>query len=133
MQHLLDFIHEHTLEEQLYFVATSRSGDLELTWQRRVAPTHWQVRPSGREGPAELVHQRDLLLVLRARQADMVKIERELQAIVITQIAFADLVLRDASALLGTDSVRRAAITVHAGGGEQTAARAGHLSLLPRK
>src|SRR5262245_27197222 len=108
MQQLLDFIHEHTLEEQLYFIAPSRTGGLELTRQRPVAPDYWQVRPSACEGPAELVHRRNLLSALSARAVDMLKVERELQSIVVTQIAFADMVLRDASALLGTDGVRRA-------------------------
>ena len=160
MQHLLDFIHEHTLEEQLYLTAPSSAGDLELIWQRRVAPDYWQVRPSACEGPAELVRQRDLLSALSARRVDMLKVERELQSIVVTQIAFADMVLRDASALLGSDGVRRAVqghrvfmsdiqtaverlvdpsaqcratISVVAGGGQESAARSGHLRLLPQE
>jgi hypothetical protein len=154
MQHLLDFVHEHTLEEQLFFVVDTSVGELELLWQRRVAPEHWQLRFTQREGPAELVPRAQMLSVLETRRADVASVERELNSLVATQIAFADMVLSDADALLGHDVVRRAVrghqefigqpqaaieqltapprpkMTVLAGGGVPSATRSGHLTVV---
>jgi hypothetical protein len=158
MQHLLDFVHEHTLEEQLYFVVDVATGELELTWQRRVTPEHWQLRPRYCEGPAELVQRAQLLHTLAARSVDMSRVERELQSLIATQIAFADMVLSDANALLGADAVERAVLghqsfmgQLHAavervrqpatppspplvvlpGGGARSELRSGHLTVVP--
>jgi hypothetical protein len=108
MQHLLDFIHDHVVEEQLYLVVETPAGDLELIWQRSGSADVWQVRPSGCEGPWELVPRSDLLRHLAARAANMVDLERQLHGLVATQIVFADLILRDAHKLLGDDAVRKA-------------------------
>jgi hypothetical protein len=154
MQHLLDFIHEHTLDEQLYIVAETPAGPLELQWRRLDSPEHWHIRPHRCEGPWDRIHRANLLPSLDARYANMPAIERELKLLVTTQIAFADLVLRDASEQLGRDLVQQAVLghreflgelratvqqltasarpsmaIVH-GGGEQTTTRAGHLTLL---
>jgi len=157
MQHLLDFIHEHTLEEQLYLVVQTHAGELELIWQRHSEPEHWQIRPNKCEGPWELVERTRLLDALARRAIDLTRLERELTAMVLTQVAFADLVLRHATNLLGPDVVRRALIghrefmgelkaavdrltapppalrpsmRVVAGGGAQSDARAGHLNVV---
>jgi hypothetical protein len=108
MQHLLDFIHDHVVEEQLYLVVETPAGDLELMWQRSGIADVWQVRPIGCEGPWELVPRHDLLRSLEARAANMVDLERALHGLVATQIVFADLILRDAHKLLGDDAVRKA-------------------------
>jgi hypothetical protein len=107
MQHLLDFVHEHTLEERLYLVVDSPEGELELTWQRgAVHDGVWQVkRRNVDEAPAR-VHYGDLLDHLEAMGADMGAMGRELHALVMTQIAFADVVLRDATQLLGYETVQ---------------------------
>ena len=47
MKHLLDFIYDHVVEEQLYLVVETPAGDLELMWQRSGIADVWQVRPSG--------------------------------------------------------------------------------------
>jgi hypothetical protein len=110
MQHLLDFIHDHVVEDQLYLVVETPAGDLELIWQRAsssLADT-WQVRPSGCEGPWQHVPRNDLLRHLEVRGANMDDLERELHGLVATQIVFADLILRDAQKLLGDDAVRKA-------------------------
>jgi hypothetical protein len=153
MQHLLDFIQEHTLEEQLYVVAACPSGDLELFWRRGEPLEYWQVRPKHCEGPFEFVHRRDLLDHLAARNADMPAFKRELHAMLAAQIAYADLILRDASDQLGNDLVQRFVVgqqafieqlqeAVHVltaapprmklvqGGSAQTELRTGHLSLV---
>jgi hypothetical protein len=156
MQHLLDFVHEHTLEDQLYLVAHTPVGDIELLWRRGICPGEerlWQLRPYQCEGPWELVHAGDLLDHLEARGVDMNAIELELASMVATQIAFADLLLRNADEALGRETVQRArrgyqqfvselkltvdkltgsqsGMTVVAGGGDQTEARAGHLTLV---
>jgi hypothetical protein len=154
MQHLLDFIHEHTLEEQLYFVAATPVGELELMWRRGLGENLWEVRPNKCEGPWQPVHCGDLLEHLEERGVDMQAVERELQAMVVTQLAFADVVLRDATQLLGRDVVQRAvhrhrdfmtelqgaiqrlaspgraSMIVVPGGGDQTSAREGHLTVV---
>lgn len=105
MQHVLDFVHEHTLEEQLYLVVETGTGELELLWQRRQDPNSWQVREHRSEGPYELVARALLIDTLRAKGAIMDRVERELRAIAMTQIAFADMLLRDAHTELGRDFV----------------------------
>lgn len=108
MQYLLDFVHEHTLEEQLYLVVDTSDGQLELLWQRREDPGSWQVRPHRSEAGFETVARADLIDALRAKGADMGRVERELRAIAMTQIAFADMLLRDANECLGRDFVNAA-------------------------
>jgi hypothetical protein len=154
MQHLLDFIQEHTLEDQLYFVVQGPAGDLELLWRRGEAESHWQIRPRGYEGPTELVHRAELIQELESRRVDMNGVKRELNAVLAAQIAFADTVLRDADQKLGRTLVQRfvhghqtflrelqAAVeqlaprsqprmVVVQGGGAQTAMREGHLSVV---
>ena len=153
MQHLLDFIQEHTLEEQLYFAAPSRAGELELSWRRSEAPDFWHVRPRGREGPWELVPRGELIVELEARGTDMGAVKCELNAMLAAQIAFADMVLRDANQQLGEQVVerfvrghrdfivdlqaaieslapRKPSMVVVNGGGAQTETKAGHLSVV---
>lgn len=151
MQHLLDFIVEHSLETQLYFVAASPAGDLELLMKRSEHVDHWQVRPLRREGPLELVHRSQLIEHLEQRGANMEGVKRELHAMLAAQIAFADMVLRDANQELGPELVERfvaanqtfilqlkaaveqltrPAMQVVHGGGEQTTSRAGHLTIV---
>jgi hypothetical protein len=108
MQHLLDFIHEHTLEEQLYLVAPTPAGELELLWQRCPGQDNWQIRPRQCEGPYELIGRAELLGNLERRGVDMASVERELNVMAMTQIAFADLVLRDATRQLGAEFVDNA-------------------------
>jgi hypothetical protein len=110
MQHLLDFVHEHTLEEHLYLVVDTASGELELLWQRRHDAESWQLRPHQSEASSESVARSALLDTLRAKGANMERVERELRAIVMTQIAFADMLLRDANECLGRDVVESAVI-----------------------
>jgi hypothetical protein len=154
MQYLLDFIHEHTLEHQLYLSVRTSDGDLDATCQRQLGQDDvWAVRPRDGEAPAAVVHYGDLLEHLEERGADMAAIERELRTIIATQIAFADSVLRDATHVLGRDVVQRtvadqrglmrdlqitierlttpaASLALVDGGGAQTAVRAGHLTLV---
>lgn len=115
MQHLLDFIHEHTLERQLYFAVDTAEGELEMHWQRQVGEDDlWEVRLRESKGDEERVHYGDLLDVLEQRGADMAAVEQQLQALVVTQLAFADAVLRDATALFGVRAVDQAR-SVHRG------------------
>jgi len=154
MQHLLDFITEHTLEDQLYFVTQSPAGELALLWRRTEAAHHWQLRPKGREGPAELIARSGLIQELEARGVDMLGVKCELHAMLSAQIAFAELVLRDADRQLEPELVRRfvlghqgfirglqsaverltapprPSMLIVQGGGERTQLRAGHLSLV---
>lgn len=154
MQHLLDFIHENTLERHVYLVVASPEGDLELSWQHQpVADGLWHVRPHRSQEPGTLIHYGDLLDFLESLGADMQALERELEALVITHVAFADGVLRQARQVLGAELVQQtlmdqrafasqlqAAVTrmiqpvrsmkVVPGGGAQTRARTGHLTLV---
>jgi hypothetical protein len=154
MQQVLDFIHDHTLEQQLFLIVTTPAGDLEVLWSRWDGFDHWHVKPHRCEGPAELIQHARLLEHLRARDADMAALERELFAMAATQIAFADVVLRDAAHVLGHDVVRdmlaghrdfmselraavqkliakpRPSMNVVQGGEAQTTLRNGHLSLV---
>ena len=108
MQYLLDFAHDHTLEDQLYLVVATATGDLELLWERRNDPNSWQLGPYRSEVAWERVERSRLIDELSARKARMDRVEQELRAIVMTQIAFADMVLRDAEASLGRETVRKA-------------------------
>jgi hypothetical protein len=154
MQHLLDFVHEYTLEPQLYCVLGSPAGELELLWNRRTDASHWQLRPHKSDGPWEAIARERLIDTLAARGADMLRLERELHAIVSAQIALANMLLCSASELLGKDAVRDALVghqefareltctitrlttsarprmTVVQGGGVQSKTRAGHLMLV---
>lgn len=155
MQHLLDFIHDHTLEEQLYLVVQTPAGELELLWQRCPGQDNWQIRPRLCEGPWERVARAELLGSLERRNVDMAGLERELNAMAMTQVAFADIVLRDAAKQLGRDFVQQAVqgheqflnqlqaalqrligpararpdMVMHTGGGAQSATR-GRLTLV---
>jgi hypothetical protein len=107
MQHLLDFIQKHTLEEQLYLVVQCPAGELELQWRRADALDHWHIRPSRCEGPWARLHRSDVIDELESRHVDMAGVKRELTAMLAAQIAFADLVLRDAKQELGPELVER--------------------------
>lgn len=111
MQHLLDFVHEHTLEEQLYIVVEVAEGELELLWQRRHHPSSWQLRPHKSDAPYELVERDSLLATLDKRGANMERVETELRAIVMTQIAYASLLLGDARASLGEEMLEAATLS----------------------
>jgi hypothetical protein len=154
MQHLLDFIHDHMVEEQLYLVVETPAGDLELIWHRNGDADHWEVRPSGIEAPWQRVPRRQLLPHLADRNANMVDLERELHGMVATQIVFADIILRDAHRLLGDGAVRdalhsyrefvvllqasvrqlleatRPSLVVVAGEADLTPTRSGHLTVI---
>jgi hypothetical protein len=156
MQHLLDFIHNHVVEEQLYLVAETPAGELELLWQSSAGGEFWQLRPNRCEGPWQRVARGELLGNLQGRGANMVAVERELHGLVATQIVFADLILRDARKLLGADAVRdalhsyrefvallqaavhalvasdsaRPTLTVVNGDAAQTPTRSGHLTVI---
>src|SRR6185312_12016210 len=108
MQHLLDFVHEHTLEEQLYMVIEVATGELELLWQRRHHPGSWQLRPHKSDAPHELVQRETLLASLEKRGANMERVETELRAIVMTQIAYASLLLGDARTSFGEELLEAA-------------------------
>jgi hypothetical protein len=102
MQHLLDFIHKNSLEQQLYLVVEAGTGPLSLTWQRQAETDDlWEVQPVAGDEPAEHVHSGDLLDHLEGREVDLADLERELRAVVLTHVAVADVVLRDAKQVLG--------------------------------
>ena len=108
MQHLLDFLHQHPLEQHFYLVVDSADGELELSWRRHSADDLWQVRKHKPNAKAELVHYGDLLEHLDDRGADMKAVERELSALLVSQLAYADTVLRDAEQIFGREFVERA-------------------------
>lgn len=154
MQHLLDFVHEHTLDEQLYCVLPTPSGDLALQWRRQVDTLGWELWPLKEKGPVEQVPRSQLLARLSARGANLELFERELRAIIAAQIVVAHHLLRDAKTLLGADIVQdilhghelfaselsrtvasltapeRPALQVVKGGGVRSDGRAGHLALV---
>jgi hypothetical protein len=107
MQHLLDFIHEHNFEQQLYLAVQTPEGSLRLTWQRQEnLDDLWQVSAAD-GGEPELVHCGDLLDHLEERGVDLAAFARELRGIVLTQLEVADILLRDAKQLLGPEVVQR--------------------------
>lgn len=108
MQHLLDFIHEHSLDQQLFLVVETPEGALSLTWRRdEAADGLWDVGSASDEAPGERVHYGDLIDYLEEREVDLTALEHELRAIVLTHIAVADIVLRDARQALGPEVVQR--------------------------
>ena len=138
----------------MYMVLPSSEGDLELSFRNDPGQDGvWQVRLLGNQEEGERIHYGDLLDALELRGADMHAMERELQALIATRIAFADMVLRQAKQVLGADAVQRSLaahrefelqllaavarllpaaqpVTLLAGGGAQTATRTGHLKLV---
>lgn len=130
MQHLIDFIHEHTLDENVYLVVESTIGECELTWNRHRDGECWRLRPKATPGDGAnaegatdeaaaaeqgegwtRVPRAELIERLRGLQVNMRGFEAELRAIVTTQIVFADMVLADARKALGRDAVRRAVLS----------------------
>ena len=125
MQHLLDFIHEHNLEEQLYLVVETPEEAISLTWRRQPgADDQWEVQSATGEGEVELVHYGDLLDHLEEREVDLASVERELRAIVLTNIAVADVVLRDGRHVLGNEAVQRRLFELRASASQLSAAPA---------
>jgi hypothetical protein len=125
MQHLLDFIHEHNVEQQLYLVVEAPDGALSLTWRRQAgADDEWEVQSATGEGAIELVHYGDLVDHLEEREVDLAAVERELRAIVLTHIAVADVVLRDARQVLGNEAVQRRLFELRASASRLSAAQA---------
>jgi hypothetical protein len=105
MQYLLDFVHDHALEEQLYCVLPSAAGELELTWRRPADADHWLVRRTNTADPARRVSRVQLLGYLAERGADLEFFERELMVSVCAQVALAFQLLTDARRTLGTETV----------------------------
>ncbi|HET8935128.1 MAG TPA: hypothetical protein VFN67_16885 [Polyangiales bacterium] len=125
MQHLLDFIHEHSLDQQLFLVVETPEGALSLTWRRNEdADGLWDVSPASGEQPGEQVHYGDLLDHLEVREVDLAAFERELRAIVLTHIAVADIVLRDARRALGPEVVQQRLLELRATATKLSAAQA---------
>lgn len=154
MQHLLDFVHEHVLDEQLYCVLPSPSGELALQWRRRDDASRWELKRLKEEGPVEYVHRGALVTRLTELAADVALFECELRAIIAAQVVVADHLLRDARARLGADVVQeilhghelfaselsrtvsslvtpaRPALQLVCGGGARSDVRTGHLALV---
>lgn len=125
MQHLLDFIHEHSLDQQLFLVVETPEGALSLTWRRNEdADGLWDVSAASGEEPGERVHYGDLLDYLEVREVDLDALERELRAIVLTHIAVADIVLRDAKRALGPEVVQQRLFELRATTSKLSAAQA---------
>lgn len=138
MQHLLDFIHEHNLEQQLYLVVETPEEPISLTWRRQPgADDLWEVQSATGEGEVQLVHYGDLLDHLEEREVNLAAVERELRAIVLTNIAVADIVLRDARQALGNEAVQRRLFELRASASQLSAATQAHseprpsLTLIP--
>lgn len=100
MQHLLDFVQDHMVSDQLRVVLGSAAGELEITHQRS-EPELWQLRATASCEPARRVRGSQLLDCLAALSVDMRAFQSELHALLATQITFAEVVLRDAVQLLG--------------------------------
>jgi hypothetical protein len=154
MQHLLDFVHEHTLDEQLYCVLPTPLGDLAMQWRRQIDALGWELKPLSDDGPGEYVPRAQLLGRLTSLGANLELFERELRALIAAQVVVAHHLLRDARALLGADIVQdilhghelfaselsrtvgsltapaRPALSVVKGGGARSNTRAGHLALV---
>jgi hypothetical protein len=105
MQYLLDFVHDHALEEQLYCVLPSAAGELELTWRRSSDAEHWVARRTKTTEPARRVPRAALLAYLAERGADLSLFERELMVSVGAQVALAFQLLTDARRTLGSEMV----------------------------
>ena len=104
MQDLLDFLREHMVSDQLRIAIPSPAGELEVLQQRLPdRDSAWQVRVIGSTGDGVRVPQAQLLQTLQAQGVDMLALERELHALLATQVTFAELVLRDAARLLSAE------------------------------
>jgi len=151
MQYLLDFVHDHVLEEQLYCVLPAHGAELAVLWRRNADPLHWEIRPTKSDAAPERVARAQLVHVLTERGADLGSFERQLRAVVEAQIVVAHQLLSDARHVLGTDTVDTAldnhrafarelveavtrltapALTVLRGEGVRSHVRSGHLALV---
>jgi hypothetical protein len=155
MQYLLDFIQEHMITDALGIALDGAEGRLELLYRRSPDRDNgWLIRVIGSEAPARCVPHAQLLETLQALGVDMQALQSELHALLTTQVTFAELLLRDATQLLGaalpasTQAARRELLgllwlslqelneserpSLHAlqGDAVETPARTGHLTLV---
>jgi hypothetical protein len=156
MQYLLDFIQEHMITDELRIALDGPAGGVEILRQRSPEDDNgWLVRVIGSEEPARRVPHATLLETLQTMGVNMQALQSELHASFTTQVTFAELLLRDASQLLGaalpasTQAARRELLGLLwlslqelSEGGEQpslralqgdaieTPARTGHLTLV---
>jgi hypothetical protein len=152
MQPILDFIDRYAIDPHIYVVATQPSGGgrFELFWDRETTE-HWRIRPFGttewrRHSSAQLIS------ALRSLDVDLDTVERQLRTVALTQVVFAETLTAEAREVFGAESVQRALIDHAAfledlrrivmsftrntlrpipGGGEASASRSGHLSVVP--
>jgi hypothetical protein len=103
MQHLLEFLYEHSFDKQLYCVVPSARGELQLTWRAK-APLRWEIRRAG-EAAFEERPRGDLLAYLSEQGADLASFEHELNALVAAHVVVADQLLSAARRALGGDMV----------------------------
>jgi len=157
MQHLLDFVQEHMISDQLCIRVDSGAGEIEVLQRRQPdRDSAWYVRVIPSADAAVRVPHTQLLATLQAQGVDMLAFERELHALLATQVTFAELVLRDAAQLLSAErnasaheaqrellgilwlslqeleqaEPERPALRAISGEAGETPARAGHLSLV---
>jgi hypothetical protein len=103
MQHLLQFLYEHSFDKQLYCVVQSGRGELHLTW-RVAEPSCWQIRQAGSQ-EAEHVSRASLVAYLAEQGADLSVFEQELQGLVAAHIVVADQLLAAARSVRGAGAV----------------------------
>jgi hypothetical protein len=104
MQHLLQFLYDHSFDKQLYCVVPSASGPLHRSW-RAASPQVWELRREGSQ-VAEQLPRASLLAHLRAQNADLTSFERELSSLIAAHVVVADQLLVAAHDALGSESVR---------------------------
>ncbi|HEX5660821.1 MAG TPA: hypothetical protein VFX59_26690 [Polyangiales bacterium] len=103
MQHLLDFLYEHSFDKQLFCVLPARGGELQLTW--RAAAPAWTIKHANTE---QQIPRTELLAHLSTRGAELDVFERELQSLVAAHIVVAEHLLRAAREALGNEGIELA-------------------------
>jgi len=106
---LLKFIETYCFDEQLYMVLPiSNGGQEEIIWHRDEKNRPWSVRSRHEGASAWRYTAEKLPRALERRSVSMEAFEKELMSTVLLHVTHANLMIRDAQALLGQDAVESA-------------------------
>lgn len=151
MQALIEFIDRYAIDPHVYVVAprVGQSGRYEIFWDREGYPTRWRLRLLGTT-PWLRASSEAIVSVLSDCGLDLERVEYQLRSVAMAQVVFAEALTNEARSLFGTDTVARAVEDHHAfldelkllvakyargltpltGGGEGSALKRGHLSVV---
>lgn len=151
MEALIEFIDRYAIDPHVYMVAprVGQSGRYEIFWDRDGTPTRWRLRLLGttvwRRASSDAI-----ISVLTECGVDLERVEYQLRSVAMAQVVYAEALTNEARTLFGKDTVARAVedhqafldelkllvakyargLTPLTGGGEGSATKTGHLSVV---